>query len=189
MYVCFLVSIQAIYGTTDTGVSYKGKTPFACKLVLPAWNWITNFKGIYLNVFLCFVPTAVSAVTYIIIVVFVWRAGRGLQRNTKDGGFESKHWKAARTLLVVFVAYLVSYVFFAVYNIISQYGDKSSVPAVVMNMGLLLPYANSCMNPVIYSLMHKSFRRACVNIFRNPLRSRLPRDSLTDESALSKISK
>ena len=165
------ISLQAIYGTNNEGIAYKGKLAWACKLVLPKVTALFHFKAIYINVILFFIPTLITACIYVVIVLRVWQTRQGIRRSSSgQKDIESTHWKTARILLVVFFAYVITHGFFAAYNTLFQFKLIASVPPVVNNIGLLLPYANSFMNPIIYSLMHASFRKSCWEVMKGNCR-------------------
>ncbi len=168
LFLCLIVtSLQAIYGTEDQGIAYKGKLAWACKLTLPRVTALFHFKAIYINVVLFFIPTLITSCIYVVIVIRVWRARKGIKKSTTGNNVGTPtHWKTARILLVVFAAYVITHGFFAVYNVLFQFKITGNVPPVVNNIGLLLPYANSFMNPIIYSLMHASFRKSCWEVLR-----------------------
>ncbi|XP_038075523.1 nociceptin receptor-like [Patiria miniata] len=188
---------KAIYNNdTSLGtVTYTGKLPFACKVITPFGPWWPEFKSIYLNIVLFYVPTILTAVIYVIIIVTIKRTIRPLKKTTNgrsaDAANVSLHqrfnsWKSARTLLVVFVAYVVCYGFFATYNVLFRYAKGLSVPPELYNLALLLPFANSCMNPIIYSFITASFRKACRELLcrRGRRTDRFCRDTASRDDAL-----
>ncbi|XP_072039826.1 QRFP-like peptide receptor [Amphiura filiformis] len=168
-----LAIFKAIYGTEDQGIAYQGKLPWACKLVMPRIPALFHFKAIYINVILFFIPTIITSCIYVVIVFHVWQARTAIRRSRNGQTINCKttHWKTARILLVVFFAYVITHGFFATYNILFQFKITENVPPVVNNIGLLLPYANSFMNPIIYSLMHASFRKSCLEVIKGKFNS------------------
>ncbi|XP_070559960.1 allatostatin-A receptor-like [Ptychodera flava] len=151
------------HGSSSMGITYRGKIPFACKLVVPVDPWFLDFKAIYLNVVLFYLPSLLISIVYIIIVFRVWMSARNPLGRLSSKEFKSKHWKTARILITVFVAYFMSFVLFSTYNLISRYWP-GTLPSLLKNAGLLLPYFNSCVNPIIYSFMFRKFREACREI-------------------------
>ncbi len=195
IYVLNIVYTQASYHSdpTEMTITYDGKIPFACKVVIPFGPWWPDFKSIYLNIVLFYVPAIATAAIYIIIVVHIRRNARP-QHNVGQTGItfddtqrRMKSWKSVRSLLMVFAAFLLCYGSFATYNVISMYTVPDSIPAVVYNVCLLIPYANSCMNPIIYSFVNPSFRRACRELLCRHIRERtlpvpgVPKDSRDDK--------
>ncbi|XP_077998845.1 allatostatin-A receptor-like [Glandiceps talaboti] len=155
---------KAIYASSGQGITYKGKSPFACKLVLPFGDWFKDFKPIYLNILLFYLPVLITSLAYTAVVYQVWKSTHKMSGKIGDHNFSNSHLKTARILFIVFVAYAISYILLSTYNIISRYHPSYNMHPMIKNVGLLLPYANSCMNPIIYSFVDARFRRACVDI-------------------------
>nr|XP_006814150.1 PREDICTED: somatostatin receptor type 2-like [Saccoglossus kowalevskii] len=154
---------KAIYGSLgNNSVTYKGKSPFACKLVLPFGPWFSDFKAVYLNVILFYLPVLITAVLYSFIVYKVWRNGVAMatSRQTTKKSHSNAHWKTAKVLIAVFIAYTCCYVLLSTYNLVSRYFPQFYLHPMIKNVGLLLPYANSCINPIIYSFINKTFRQS-----------------------------
>ncbi|XP_022104187.1 kappa-type opioid receptor-like [Acanthaster planci] len=165
--------------TSLVAVTYTGKLPFACKVVVPFGPWWPEFKSVYLNIVLFYVPTILTVVIYVVIIVSIRRVNRP-QHTTGSNATDAdlrrrkvKGWKSARTLLVVFLAYVVCYGSFATYNVLSRYAPGATVPPELYNVCLLLPFANSCMNPIIYSFVTSSFRKACRELLCRKRRTRI----------------
>ncbi|XP_038075695.1 galanin receptor type 2-like [Patiria miniata] len=151
------------YEVGEYTVNFVGKTPFACRTIFIG-SFYQNFKVIYVSVVLFWVPVLATAITYTAVVGYVWRNNKKFRQCTSAGRHLRSHWKAARTLLLVFGVYVATYVFLATYTLVRQYATADVSP-LVKNVGLLLPYANCCLNPVVYSLVNVSFRRSCMQIF------------------------
>ncbi|XP_022104246.1 allatostatin-A receptor-like [Acanthaster planci] len=156
------INFAVKYQVGEYIVNYAGKTPLACQTIFLG-SFFLNFKVIYVSMVLFWVPVLATAITYTVVVVYVWRNNRKFSRCTSAGRHLRSHWKAARTLLLVFCVYVLTYVFLATYTVVRQYATVDVSP-LVKNVGLLLPYANSCLNPVVYSLVNQNFRRACLQM-------------------------
>ncbi|XP_038076701.1 somatostatin receptor type 5-like [Patiria miniata] len=151
---------QSIFGGSGQAVTYPGKINFACKLVLPFGRWFKDFKAIYLNVVLFYLPVVITAALYVQIVIHVWRNNRFVRARMGRVPHRNSHWKTAKTLLTVFVVYVACYIILITYNLLAPYAPNL-LPPQLKNVGLLLPYVNSCMNPIVYSFTNPSFRKAC----------------------------
>ncbi|XP_070560086.1 nociceptin receptor-like [Ptychodera flava] len=156
---------RAIYQSVGSGVTYAGKSAFACKLVMPFGDWFKDFKAIYLNIILFYLPVLITAVAYTLIIHRVWRSTRQMNGRITSQAYKHVHWKTARILFTVFIAYAASYALLSTYNLVSRYFPSYHMHPMVKNVGLLLPYVNSCMNPIIYSFLDGKFRSACWALF------------------------
>ncbi|XP_033104680.1 uncharacterized protein LOC117107186 [Anneissia japonica] len=145
-------------------VKYAGQIPFACKVVYPSnLPWFSTFKAFYFNIFLFFVPVIIIAILNIKIVLFMRRYVREsiIDSRSTNNLYRSHtsvklHWKMAKLLVFVSIVYLLCYLLFVLYQILSKYAE---MPTNLKNLAIVLPYANSCANPVIYSLFNANFRR------------------------------
>ncbi|XP_038076700.1 somatostatin receptor type 4-like [Patiria miniata] len=145
--------------------TYPGKLSFACKLVLSSYgDWFVTFKPIYLNGVLFYLPVVVTATLYVIIVLHVWRNNKFVSSQMGRSPYRNSHWKTAKTLLTVFVVYVACYILFVSYNLLAPFAPGLLSPQI-KNVGLLLPYVNSCMNPMVYSFTNASFRKTCWETF------------------------
>ncbi|XP_033642427.1 allatostatin-A receptor-like [Asterias rubens] len=154
---------QSKYGGVGKAVTYPGKINFACKLVTPFGSWFKDFKSIYLNIVLFYLPVIVTAALYVLIVLHVWKNNKFIRSRLGRVPHRNSHWKTAKTLLTVFLVYVSCYILLITYNLLARYAPKV-LPPDVKNVGLLLPYVNSCMNPIVYSFTNPSFRDACRTI-------------------------
>ncbi|XP_070560089.1 melatonin receptor type 1B-B-like [Ptychodera flava] len=160
-----LFMFKTVYKKTDLGDTYTGKLPFVCKLDMPDGDWFPHFKAWYFNLVLFYIPSALTFILNTVVIVEVRRSTRNARNNRRTTSkFDSAHWKVARTLFIVFIAYFLSYVLFSTYNLVFIYLPENTLHPMVKNVGLLMPYANSCMNPIIYSLFNPKFRRECLHL-------------------------
>lgn len=153
-------SLQSFYSHEEDKGNYAGKSAFACYLSLPLGPWFKDFKAIYLNVVLFFIPAIITGFLFTSIVGYVWRNNQSIKMRfgKTPRSVRNSHWTTAKSLLAVFVVFFVCYCPLSVYNLIQRYAPQL-LPAIVKNVALLLPYANSCMNPVVYSFTSLRFRR------------------------------
>ncbi|XP_054769274.2 growth hormone secretagogue receptor type 1-like [Lytechinus pictus] len=154
------------YGIPLFDVNYVGKTPFACRVAPGFPIFYYDFKIIYVSIVLFFIPIVITAIIYVIIVSYVRRNNKKFAKisSARDTHRLRSHWKTARALLAVFTFYAVCYVLLATYTLVQQYSPAAITPTM-KNIGLLLPYANSCMNPVVYSVVNRQFRRDFAELF------------------------
>ncbi|XP_070560087.1 somatostatin receptor type 2-like [Ptychodera flava] len=159
---------KAIYHTGNLGDTYTGKLAFACKLDMPDGDWFPHFKVLYFNLVLFYIPSLATFILNIKIVIEVWKSNKGIGGETDcrktDSKFDRTHWKVGRTLMIVFMAYFMSYVLFMTHNLQMTYLRGNAIRPIARNVGLLLPYGNSCMNPIIYSFFNPKFRKECCNL-------------------------
>ena len=119
---------------------------------------------------LCFcVPLLVIITSYSIIFKVALRHIRHM-RATKQTQYPRSHYrflkelKAAKTIAVVVGAFVVCWLPFVTLNVIYSLCDPSQDcpvvnPAVIM-VTKWMHYGNSLLNPIIYTVMNREFRRA-----------------------------
>lgn len=124
-------------------------------------HFYADFKIIYISILLFYVPAVTTMVLYIVIVLYVRRNNQEFDKAANHGAnkLRRSHWKTARVLLVVFMVFAVTYGLLTTYTLV-QLLAPGSISASVKNAGLLTPYLNSCMNPIVYSLINPRFRQA-----------------------------
>ncbi|XP_072018070.1 allatostatin-A receptor-like [Amphiura filiformis] len=147
--------------------NYHGKLPFACWLV-DLGKVFNDFKMVYISILLFCVPLAITFIFYTLIIGFIWRNNTQMKAKTTVEKIRRTHWQTARTLLIVFIAYVACYILFATYTIASAratIAQQLFLKPMVKNVGLLMPYVNSCLNPIVYSVMHGPFRSAVKQMF------------------------
>ncbi|XP_003729106.2 somatostatin receptor type 4-like [Strongylocentrotus purpuratus] len=159
---------ESIYSGEGQAISYPGKLPWACKAIVPFGPWWKDFKPVYLNILLFYIPVIITAIIYVRIVVHVKRSNQYLRSELLNGGpvpkrYRNSHWKICKSLLYVFVGFIICFAPFATYHIVQQYFSTALHPEL-KNLSLLLPYVNSCFNPVIYSFTNDTFWKAAKQI-------------------------
>ncbi|XP_070560088.1 delta-type opioid receptor-like [Ptychodera flava] len=197
-----LLMFKTFYRSNDIGDTYSGKLAFACKFDMPDVPWFAHFKAFYYNLVLFYIPSIVTVILNIIIIMEVRKrmknpvGRRNSHERSSNSKFDYAHWKVARTLMIVFIAYFLSYVLLSTYNLALAYPIQDYVDPMVNNVGLLLPFANSCMNPIIYSFFNPNFREECRNLLcrkrqRDKARKRIysiKANSIGDNSAMKEMS-
>ncbi|XP_041480716.1 somatostatin receptor type 4-like [Lytechinus variegatus] len=174
---------ESIHSGDGQAISYPGKLPWACKVIVPFGPWWKDFKPVYINILLFYVPVIITAVIYVRIVIHVKRSNSYLKNKLVNGApvpkrFRNTHWKICKSLLCVFLGFIVCFAPFATYNIVQQYFSTALHPEL-KNLSLLLPYFNSCLNPAIYSFTNDTFWKAvkqiiCRSTSKSTTRASLP---------------
>ncbi|XP_077863772.1 growth hormone secretagogue receptor type 1-like [Saccoglossus kowalevskii] len=163
------LTFKTRYNDENTGaVAYAGKSPYACRgdVIAVFGEWFNTFKAIYTSFILFYIPALISIVCYSRIIYTVWKSWSTFQSSQKGHQLDKTHWKTARMLLVVFLAYCCSYILYYTYALDLLFFDHKLFSPILKNIGLIFPYANSCINPIIYSFMNPKFRKACFEIIR-----------------------
>lgn len=110
-----------------------------------------------------FLPLSLVIVMYTVIFVVVKIQ---VYRIGSAGGKEhATEMKAAKTIAVVIGAFVVCWLPFFVIVVGHANDPKFSYPMEVYNMFKWMEYLNSCLNPVIYTCMNRTYRRAFKRLF------------------------
>ncbi|XP_035667130.1 somatostatin receptor type 5-like [Branchiostoma floridae] len=168
----FLLSIPVMTVST-TVVMWDGN--YMCRLDWPAENaliWYKVFTS-YMFVIGFVVPLAVISVSYILVV-------RHLKQN------ESTHTQVARvasrtrtkvthTVLAMIVTFVICWLPFHLCQLVNLIADlqPTSAVAVVLHVTMVMSYANSCANPILYVFTSQKFRQSLRSALR--LRQTEPR--------------
>ncbi|XP_033113630.1 growth hormone secretagogue receptor type 1-like [Anneissia japonica] len=148
---------------------------FACKIFLPTADaWYIYFKSTYNNVLLFYLPVIITGLIYVIIITTVWKRQYGVARHSTSRKV-NMHIRTARMLFIVYIAYVSCYAFFATYNLIKMFKKGKNLNLLVTNIGLLVPYFNSCLNPFIYSFSNPTFRKHLTQLVWKPDGKRQPK--------------
>lgn len=110
-----------------------------------------------------FLPLSLVIVMYTVIFVVVKIQVRRI--GTAGGREHANEMKAAKTILVVIGAFVVCWLPFFVIVVGHANNPKFSYPMEVYNMFKWMEYLNSCLNPVIYTCMNRTYRRAFKRLF------------------------
>lgn len=92
-------------------------------------------------------------------------ASARLARRTNTGKFQARRFhaetKAAKTVGIIVGGFIICWFpFFSAYLVRAFCQDDSCIPAILMSIFTWLGYCNSAINPVIYGLFSRDFRRA-----------------------------
>lgn len=117
-----------------------------------------NLMGVYIPVVLMLIPALTTGIIYTVLVMYVRRHNLEFASQSHDtNAVRKNHWKMAKVLLAVFMAYVVCYSPYLVFYVAGYI--RARLSQVVRQIFLELPYANSCVNPILYILMNKQFRQ------------------------------
>ena len=85
-------------------------------------------------------------------------------RRTNTGKFQARRFhaetKAAKTVGIIVGGFIICWFPFFTAYLIRAFCDDSCVPSILMSIFTWLGYCNSAINPVIYGLFSRDFRRA-----------------------------
>ncbi|XP_032424562.1 trace amine-associated receptor 13c-like [Xiphophorus hellerii] len=133
--------------------SCTGECKFTISYILGIFDLIFNFIlpvttiiVLYLRVFVVAVSQARAMRSHITVVTF----------RSATSGTKRSELKAARTLGVLVVVYLMCYCPYYCYSIV----DVNLTTTSFSSFFFFLFYLNSCLNPVIYALFYPWFRKA-----------------------------
>ncbi|XP_055334743.1 tyramine receptor 1-like isoform X2 [Paramacrobiotus metropolitanus] len=78
----------------------------------------------------------------------------------------TKERRAARTLLIVVLVFVICWLPFFVWYVVAPFCDTCPMDARTANFFLWLGFLNSSLNPIIYTIFNLDFRKAFKRIFR-----------------------
>ncbi|XP_023192241.1 trace amine-associated receptor 13c-like [Xiphophorus maculatus] len=133
--------------------SCSGECKFIINYILGTFDLIFNFIlpvttiiVLYLRVFVVAVSQARAMRSHITVASF----------HSATSGTKRSELKAARTLGVLVVVYLMCYCPYYCYSIVQVNITSTSYSSILF----ILFYSNSCLNPLIYALFYPWFRKA-----------------------------
>ncbi|XP_028400230.1 octopamine receptor 1-like [Dendronephthya gigantea] len=101
----------------------------------------------------------------------VQRIRRSCLPNSRESNRNKRHFdkelKATKTISLVIGAFLACWLPFFVLSILSQYCTKCTISFEVVIIVKWLHYANSALNPIIYSMHNRDFRATLQSILFN----------------------
>lgn len=110
-----------------------------------------------------FLPLSIVIVMYTVIFIVVKIQVQRI--GTAGGKDHANEMKAAKTILVVIGAFVICWLPFFAIVVGHANNPKFSYPMGVYNMFKWMEYLNSCLNPVIYTCMNRTYRRAFKRLF------------------------
>ena len=148
--LCFLMKLPNFVGW---GSNVYDRKSLNCTFDRLAYSYTLFFVAAGVGI-----PVALIAYCHYKLYVFVKEsekrvAGKATGLSSKD---RSKSVRLARTLSVIFVAYVTCWSPFGVLVVVDPY---DSAPLWLYLYTVLLAHSNSCINSVLYGLTNKEFRR------------------------------
>ncbi|XP_029449325.1 somatostatin receptor type 4 [Rhinatrema bivittatum] len=146
-----LLVISPILVFADTRASAEGAV--ICNLLWPRPAWSAVFV-VYTFLLGFLLPVLAICLCHVLIVVemraVALRAGWQQRRRSER--------KITRLVLVVVAVFVVCWMPFYVVQLANLFGPR--LDASVNHVSLILSYANSCANPILYGFFSDSFKRA-----------------------------
>ncbi|XP_039732859.1 trace amine-associated receptor 7a-like [Pteropus medius] len=171
MCIAFSWLLSIIYSFTlfSTGANEVGLEELVSALTcVGGCQGAVNQSWVLVNFLLFFIPTLVMIVVYSKIFLIATQQARKLESmsNKTVGSSDSykgrvarRERKAARTLGITVIAFLVSWLPYFIDSIIDAFLDFIT-PTYILEILLWIVYYNSAMNPLIYALFYPWFRKA-----------------------------
>ncbi|XP_061087180.1 somatostatin receptor type 2-like [Conger conger] len=109
-----------------------------------------------------FLPLAVICLCYLLIVVKV--KASGVQASSAKRRRSER--KVTRMVSIVVAVFVLCWLPFYAFNVASVTGSVSSTPALksTFDFVVVLGYANSCANPVLYAFLSENFKKSFRNV-------------------------
>lgn len=115
---------------------------------------------IFVSIVCFLLPLSIVIVMYMIIFFVVRTQVKRIGKN------HANEMKAAKTIAVVIGGFLVCWLPFFSIVIGHAYSRSFKPPFALFNVIKWLAYFNSCLNPIIYTCMNRTYRRAFNRLFR-----------------------
>ena len=122
----------------------------------------TYAYNIYLYIVGAVIPTLIVPSCYLRIYHSVRRSNRSLQ-TAKHGGAQNQD---VRLLKTVFTIWVLGTLMWNPHGAYILSGKFYRWPHWAVMISVALAYSNSCINCIIYGIVHKNFRQSFVQIFR-----------------------
>jgi len=87
-----------------------------------------------------------------------------LTKYFSGSGYARQEWKATLTVAIVVLTFLICWLPFFVLALVRPLAPQVKVPDWVSALTLWLGYTNSMLNPIIYGVLHRDFRKTFVEI-------------------------
>lgn len=154
--ICFVWCYAAAISCSKLISSPEHHWPF------PNYLWFVSFASFFL-------PLGIMLVMYTRIYLVARYQAKRIGRNYVTD------IKAAKTIAVVIGGFVICWLPFFI--IVLSYASGKPIPSAVtfLNVAKWLEYLNSCLNPVIYTCLNRTYRNAFKKLFRR-CRSKIMRD-------------
>lgn len=114
-----------------------------------------------------FLPLGIMLVMYTRIYLVARYQAKRIGRNY------ATDIKAAKTIAVVIGGFVICWLPFFI--VVLLWANRNNPPIIFLNVAKWLEYLNSCLNPVIYTCLNRTYRNAFKKLFRR-CRSKIMRD-------------
>lgn len=121
----------------------------------------------FVSVLSFFLPLVIMLVMYARIYLVARYQARQIGRNY------ATDIKAAKTIAVVIGGFVICWLPFFI--VVLSYANRTNIPLSFLNVVKWLEYLNSCLNPVIYTCLNRTYRSAFKKLLRR-CRSKIKRD-------------
>ncbi|KAG9333195.1 hypothetical protein JZ751_013368 [Albula glossodonta] len=144
-------------------VSSKNSQDHVCTIVWP------EPQGAYYTAFMFytfllgfFLPLTVICLCYLLIVVKVKSSGIRVCSSKR----KRSERKVTRMVSIVVAVFVLCWLPFYVFNVTSVTGSISTTPALksTFDFVVVLGYANSCANPILYAFLSENFKKSFQNV-------------------------
>lgn len=152
--ICFVWCYAATVSCSVLIQSPEHKWPY------PNYLWFVSIVSFFL-------PLVIMLVMYARIYLVARYQARRIGRNY------ATDIKAAKTIAVVIGGFVICWLPFFI--VVLSYANEKNVPLSFFNVAKWLEYLNSCLNPLIYTCLNRTYRNAFKKLFRR-CRSKLKRD-------------
>ncbi|OWF41941.1 RYamide receptor-like [Mizuhopecten yessoensis] len=162
--ICAMSGAISIPTFLYADIEYMAYEPGSKGLCMEKWpdDFVRSVYGVCIMMLQYFIPLIIIAVTYIHIGVIIWvKRTPGEAITTRDERLASSKKKTIKMIIVVVIAYLLSWLPLHVITIVGDL-DQSIFDADYVHMMWLaahwLAFSNSGVNPVIFFWMNTKFR-------------------------------
>lgn len=141
----------------------------SCSVLIqsPEHNWPYPNYLWFVSIVSFFLPLVIMLVMYARIYLVARYQARRIGRNY------ATDIKAAKTIAVVIGGFVICWLPFFI--VVLSYANERHIPLSFFIVAKWLEYLNSCLNPVIYTCLNRTYRNAFKKLFRR-CRSKLERD-------------
>lgn len=123
-------------------------------------QWPGRSFLVFVSIVCFFLPLSIVILMYMVIFFVVRTQVKRIGKN------HTNEMKAAKTIAVVIGGFLVCWLPFFTVILGHAFSTTFRPPFALFNVIKWLEYFNSCLNPIIYTCMNRTYRRAFKRLFR-----------------------
>ncbi|NXI74657.1 AA3R protein, partial [Anseranas semipalmata] len=113
------------------------------------------------------VPLTIMCALYVeIFYIIRTKLSQGANNVRGAGAFYGQEFKTAKSLALVLLLFVVSWLPLCIINCISYFYPECKIPKHWIYLGILLSHANSAMNPIVYACKINKFKTTYLLILR-----------------------